>query len=236
MDEHELSDRSLLLLLTVSFVVAAGGMLFAFQPTLTGFAVFNLSNANATAQANITIVSNVAISVTGGWDFGEGFVNSTDTGAYADLQSGSCSSSCVIGTDDMYNYTNWTANVNGTGQATVKNVGNINISVRASMNQSPDRWFCNDEQHAGGAGHLNNVSLNTTAGTSAGNCINTFMNLQNFTANSINLNTANGTPICGSGNLTIAESITVDMAIRVDARCPTTVGERYAAVTFFGYS
>lgn len=240
---EELSDRSLMLLLTVSFIVAATGLFFAFDPTSTGFAVFNLSNANRTAQANVTIVSNVAISVTGGWDFGEGFVNSSTTaGAYGDLNSGSCSdvaqggAGCVIGTDDPYNYTNWTANVNGSGQVTVQNIGNINISVRASINQSPDRWFCDDTNHAGGAGHLNNVSLNTTGGSSSANCLNIYANLQNFTADTVNLNTANGTLICGNGNLTMTETITVDMGIRIDQRCPATISERYATVTFFGYS
>lgn len=226
-----MSDQSLMLLLTVSFIVGVTGLFFAFNPMATGFAIFNLSNANATAQANITIVSNVAISVTGGWDFGEGFVNSTGSGAYGDLNSG------ALG-DDPYNYTNWTANVNGTGQVTVQNVGNINITVRANANQSPDRWFCNDENHPTGATHLNNLSLNTTgnggAFTTTSPCTQTFVSLTNITGTAVN--TTTGTSLCGGGNLSVTESVVVDMGVRVDARCPATVSERYLTVTFFGFS
>ena len=234
----EMSDQSLMLLLTVSFIVGVTGLFFAFNPMATGFAVFNLSNANATAQANITIVSNVAISVTGGWDFGEGFVNSTGSGAYGDLNSGSCSTGCIIGTDDPYNYTNCTANVNGSGQVTVQNVGNINISVRANANQSPDRWFCNDENHVAGAAHLNNVSLNTTGNgasfTTTSPCAQAYVPLTNISDTAVNSTT--GTSLCGGGNLSISESVVVDMGVRVDARCPATVSERYLTVTFFGFS
>lgn len=232
---EEMSDRSLMLLLTVSFIVAVAGMFFAFKPTATGYAIFNLSNANQTAQANVTIVSNVQIQVTGGWDFGEGYQNSSGTGAYSDLQSGS---TINTGPDD-YNYTNWTANTNGSGQVTVTNIGNVNISVRANANQSPDRWFCADQNHNAGAGHLNNQSLNTTAGTAGGNCVDHFVPLTNFTQ----VNTTGGTLLCGlsgvagqPGNLTLAESIVVDMAIRIDGRCPATTTKVFETITFFGYS
>lgn len=220
---HE--DDQLWLLLTISFLVGASGLSFALKPTVVGFAVFNASNANATAIANITIVANVAITVTGGWDFGEGFVNSSGGGAYASLQSGASG-------DDPYNYTNWTANINGTGQVTVRNSGAINISVRANANQSADRWFCNDEYHQLGATHLNNYSLNTTGGTDGGTCVTTFIPLTNIS----DVDILNGTMLCDNGNLTTQESIVVDMAIRIDQRCPTTLVNRYITVMFFGYS
>lgn len=216
MDE-QVTNAALASLIVISLIVALSGFLISIRPTITGFATAAVNDTNTTT-ANVTLVSSVAISVTGRWDFGSGFV--TEGTGKAALESG------AVG----YTFYNWSNTTPATGQPKLSNVGNTNVTVSARANQTPHQWLCAGELHN------NTQEINTTGSGSTGDgslCIVAYTNLSIYGAYADVHNTSNGVDICASRSLGVQESVNVDLRIRIDEACEATDATVFTTISFF---
>lgn len=214
---EQATSTALATLIILSLVIALSGFLLSLKPAITGFAVAAINDTNTTT-ANVTLVSSVAISVTGRWDFGSGFV--TEGTGKARLESG------AVG----YTLYNWSNTTPATGQPKLSNVGNTNVTVSARANESAHTWFC------AGEFHNNTIAINTTASGSAGDgnlCISAYNNLTAYGVFSDVHNTSNGVDICASRSLGVQETVNVDLAITIDEACEATDATTFITISFF---
>jgi len=127
----------------------------------------------------------------------------------------------------LYNFTNTTP---ASGQPTLSNVGNTNVTVSARPNQTPHQWYCGAESRN------NTVDINTTATGSSGDgtlCISAYTNLTWYGNISEPHNTSNGVDICASRALGVRESVGVDLAITIDEACEATDATVFTTISFF---
>ncbi|MBI1969508.1 hypothetical protein HYS48_02330 [Candidatus Woesearchaeota archaeon] len=229
--DEALSNKALSILITVSLLIAVSGIFLAVRPgllTITGMPA-RATNDQETAVANVTIVSNVAITVQGGWDFGEGFV--IEGNGTAMLRSSGRASGDPE-TPFGYLKINWTATLNATnGSVRVSNVGNVNVSLRAGANASAYEWYCK------GAQLSNSQEINTTGGPSGTLPCETFMQqLIDVNSTPALLNSSFGTLLCRNDSLGVTETINPHLQIRIDELCEAEGIDRYITVSFFAWN
>lgn len=122
--QPEVSNKSLATLLILTMVISLAGTLVMINK-----APFIVGAANTgTADVNLTVGSNVAITVSGNIDFGSGYANLGDTCTME--SNGSYSAECQDG---------WA--LFSAQYITIKNDGNVNVSLDATADAAATSWL-----------------------------------------------------------------------------------------------